>query len=104
MEQLFGPALAGLALLAVSTAAGIPMIRKIVMVREAKHELREGSAGFLRTIAGWSVVAIWVLVTWFFATIIGDWFMNGDLGGAVERSTRRLQIVFEIVISLMALN
>ncbi|WP_299686851.1 hypothetical protein [uncultured Tateyamaria sp.] len=104
MEHLIGPVLGGLALLAASTAFGIPMIRKIVTVREAKHELRAGSAGFLRSIAGWAVVVIWLLATWYVATIVGDWFATGDLGGAVERSMRRLQIVFEIVISLMALN
>ena len=104
MQQLIGPVLAGFALLAASTAIGIPMIRKMVMVREAKHELREGSAGFLRSIAGWAVVAIWVLGTWYVATIVGDWFMTGDLAGAVERSMRRLQVVFEIVIALMATN
>ena len=100
MEQLTGPALAGLALVVCATAIGIPMIRKLVMVHEARHELRHGSAGFLRNLAGWSVIGFWLLATWFAATIIGDWGQTGDLDGAIARSWLRLQIVLEIVAAL----
>lgn len=100
MEQLIGPVFAGLALMTLSTAIGIPMIRKTVMVHEAKHELRQGSAGFIRNLAGWSVIGFWLLATWFAATIIGDWGNTGDLDGAIARSWLRLQIVLEIAAAL----
>ncbi|MEO1779476.1 MAG: hypothetical protein AAFU63_11860 [Pseudomonadota bacterium] len=100
MEQLIAPVLFGIALLALSTAIGIPMIRKLVMVREARHELRQGSAGFLRSLAGWSVIGFWLLGTWFVATILGDWGYTGDLDGAIARSWLRLQIVLEIAAAL----
>ena len=100
MEHLIGPVFAGLALMALSTAFGIPMIRKMVMVHEARHELKHGSAGFLRNLAGWSVIGFWLLATWFAATVIGDWGATGDLDGAIARSWLRLQIILEIAAAL----
>ena len=100
MEQLIGPVLAGLALMALSTVIGIPMIHKMVIVYEAKHELRHGSAGFIRNLAGWSVIGFWLLATWFVATVIGDWGFYGDLDAAIARSWLRLQIVLEIAAAL----
>lgn len=94
------PILAALALLAFATALGmVPMI-KLIRVYEARHELRPGSAGRLRGLAGWSIIAFWLMSTWFCATVIGDWGVTGDLDGALDRSWLRLQILLEIAMAL----
>ena len=95
-----GPALAALLLLALSTGVGMAQVAKIIKVYEAKHELKQGSAGFIRSIAGWSLVAFWVMAVWFVATIIGDWWATDDLGGAVDRAWLRLRILLEIAAAL----
>ena len=95
------PALAAFALIAFGTLAGIPAVKKLITVYEAKHELKQGSTGWLRSIGGWSIIAFWLMSTWFMATIIGDWGATGDLKGAVERSWLRLRILLEIAIALM---
>lgn len=101
LPDLIYPAFAGLALFAVSTGIGVPMVRKLIQVQEARHELKQGSAGFLRSISGWSMIAIWLLSVWFLSTIVGDWGATGDLDGALARSWLRLRIVLEIAVALM---
>ena len=101
MTLLIAPYLAMLGLFAVSTLVGILPARKLIMVYEAKHELKRGSAGFLRTMAGWSVIAVWLLITWFLATIIGDWNASGDLDGAIARGWVRFQVIMEILIAIL---
>ncbi len=96
-----GPILATLILFTLSTAIGMVQVVKIIQVKEAKHELKQGSAGFLRGIAGWSIVALWIMAVWFCATIIGDWGATGDLDGAIARGWIRLEILIEIAIALM---
>lgn len=100
MLTIFPPILAGLALLAISTALGMVPVVKLIKVREAKHELKHGSAGFIRTISGWTMIAFWLMATWFFATIIGDWGVTGDLSGATDRAWLRLRILLEIAAAL----
>lgn len=95
-----GPYIAAVVLLALSTWLGVGRVVKIIQVYEAKHELRQGSAGFIRSISGWSMIAFWLMATWFFATIIGDWGASGDLEGAVERSMLRLRILLEIAAAI----
>ena len=95
-----GPLLATLALFALSTGVGMCQVAKIIQIREAKHELKQGSAGFLRSLSGWSVIFIWFGLVWFCATIIGDWGATGDLEGAIERGWVRLQILLEILAAL----
>lgn len=92
-----GPFLATLALFAVSTLVGMIQVVKIIQIREAKHELKQGSAGFLRSIGGWSAIFIWFGAVWFLATIFGDWGVSGDLGGAWDRGMVRLRILIEIL-------
>lgn len=99
--SLAAPALAALALIAFATLAGIPSVKKLISVYEAKHELRQGSTGWLRSIGGWSIIAFWLMSTWFIATIIGDWGASGDLEGAVDRSWLRLRVLLEIALALM---
>lgn len=73
---------------------------KIINVYEANHELKQGSAGWIKTISGWTLVVFWLLITWFLATIIGDWAASGDLEQAIDRSWMRLQIMLEIMAAL----
>lgn len=101
MTGLAAPALATVALLVIATAIGVPAMRKLIVVYEAKHELKHGSAGWLRSLRGWSMVAFWLMTTWFVATIFGDWAVNGDLGAAIDRGWLRLRILFEIAVALM---
>jgi len=89
-----------LVVFALGTAIGIAPVRKLITVRETKHEMRQGSAGFLRGMAGWIVIALWIAAVWFFGTIIGDWAATGDLAGAVERAQLRLWILLELLSAL----
>ncbi|MEO9682467.1 MAG: hypothetical protein ABJR46_18630 [Tateyamaria sp.] len=98
--SLFAPFLAALALAGVSTLVGMSSVKKLITVYEAKHELKQGSAGWIRSIAGWSMIAFWLMTTWFLATIIGDWGVTGDLDGAINRSWLRLRVLLEIASAL----
>lgn len=91
------PILAALLLFVGSTALGIAPVRKLIVVQEARHELRQGSAGFFRSLAGWSWIVIWLALTWFLATIIGDWADTDDLEGAIARGGLRLRVLLEIL-------
>ncbi|WP_420011460.1 hypothetical protein [Tateyamaria sp.] len=73
----------------------------MITVYEAKHELKQGSAGWLRSIGGWSIIAFWLMTTWFVATVIGDWGATGDLEGAIDRSWLRLRVLLEIAVAIM---
>ncbi len=95
-----GPLVSGLVLFLLATVSGAGMMRKVVQVHEARHELKRGSAGFIRTIAGWSFVGFWGLAVWFCATVIGDWGTSGDLDGAMARSLLRLEILLHIAAAL----
>ena len=87
-----------LAVLAVlSAAVGVIPMRKLIQVQEAKHELKHGSAGFIRTTSGWFVIVLWLAFSWFGATVLGDWWATGDLEGAIDRGLIRLQILLEIL-------
>ena len=76
-------------------------MRKLIQIREAKHELKQGSAGYLRSISGWFFVGAWLLITWFCATITGDWWATQDLEGALVRSGHRLRIIIEVLAALL---
>ena len=94
------PLIAAGLLFAVSTVIGMANVVKIITIYEAKHELKQGSAGWIRSISGWTLVVFWLLITWFLATIIGDWYISGDLEQAIDRSALRLQIMLEIMAAL----
>lgn len=100
LTTLLAPYLFALVLLAMATLLGILPVRKLIQVREAKHELKHGSAGFLRTMSGWVVIALWIMATWFFATILGDWATYGNLEDALDRAVLRLYILLEIAAAL----
>lgn len=87
-------------LFVASSAIGITSVKKMIQVREAKHELKQGSAGFLRSVAGWSFIAFWAMATWFISTVLGDWQMSGDVEGALERGALRFRILVEIAMAL----
>ncbi|MDB4198254.1 hypothetical protein N9777_08345 [Ascidiaceihabitans sp.] len=86
MAPLTSPFLAAVVLLIAATFVGMLPVLKLIKVYEGHHELKQGSAGWIRRIAGWSMIAFWLMTTWFLATIIGDWGVSGDLQGAVDRS------------------
>ncbi len=94
--------LAGAALLAFATAFGMWPTRKLLERIEARHDLRIGSASRLRMMAGWSVIALWLIATWFCATIIGDWAVTSDLDGALARSGKRLEVVLRVAVAIMS--
>ena len=100
MLPFTSPFLAAVVLLVGATFVGMAPVVKLIKVYEAHHELKQGSAGWLRTIGGWSMVAFWLMTTWFLATIVGDWGATGDLSGAVDRSWLRLRILLEIAAAL----
>jgi len=74
--------------------------KKLIQVREAKHELKHGTLGFAQTMSGWIIIVLWLAVTWFFATITGDWWATGDLEGAIVRSGKRLEVLLKILAAL----
>lgn len=86
--------------LLISSTVGIRPVRKLIEVREAKHELKHGSAGFIRTTSGWFVIVLWLAASWFVASVLGDWWATGDLEGAIDRGWLRLQVLFEILAAL----
>jgi len=94
------PLIAALGLLVLSTIIGMPAVIKLIRVREATHELRRGSAGAIRAISGWALIAFWLMATWFCATVLGDWHVSDDLAGAIDRSWLRLRILLEIAAAL----
>ena len=95
---LSAPILLSIAVLfAAMTAIGMSQVRRLIRISEARHELKHGSASFLRMLSGWSVIAIWIGATWFFATIIGDWAVTADLAGAIDRGMFRLYVLLEIL-------
>ncbi|MFG5382028.1 hypothetical protein [Yoonia sp. R2-816] len=98
--DLLLPYIFGLILLAAATLVGIYPVTKLIQIYEGKHELKQGSAGWLRTVSGWSMIAFWIMTTWFLATILGDWSSSGDLEGAINRSWLRLRILLEIAAAL----
>ena len=100
MPSLISPLLAAVVLFVGATIIGMAPVVKLIKVYEAHHELKRGSAGWLRTIAGWSMIAFWLMITWFLATIVGDWAVSGDLSGAVDRSWLRLRILLEITAAI----
>ncbi|MEL6608392.1 MAG: hypothetical protein AAFO93_05725 [Pseudomonadota bacterium] len=83
--------------LAFATVLGIAPTRKLIEIQEAKHELKQGSAGWLRTLAGWSLVIFWLAAVWFAGTVIGDWGRSGDIDFAMGRAMQRLAILIEIL-------
>lgn len=102
MEFFISPQFANLViLLALSSAAGVLGVRKLITVQEARHELKQGSASYLRAIGRWLAVALWLGGTIWVASILGDWHVTGDAEGAWLRGFRRLEILL-IVLQAMS--
>lgn len=92
---------AGLTVVGLSLI-GIYPARKFFQVIEAKGEMRAQSPSLLRSIRGWSIVAIWVVLTAYSGSFFGDWIKTGDLDGATERLIARGRIVIEVVAMIAA--
>ena len=100
MTPLTSPLLAALVLMIAATFVRMLPGVKLSRVYEGHHELKQGSAGWIRTVTGWSIIVFWLMTTWFVTTIIGDWGVSGDLQGAVDRSWLRVRILIEIAAAL----
>lgn len=94
------PFLFGFGLFVLATALGVLPVRKLIQIREAKHELRRGSSGFILSVSGWAFVAFWIMGVWFAATVLGDWATHGDLSAAMDRAALRARILLEIAMAL----
>ena len=46
----------GLGLFVISSLLGVIAVRRLIMIAEAKHELKVGSATYLRIISRWFLV------------------------------------------------
>lgn len=86
--------------LALGAIMGVVPTRRLITIREAKHELKQGSASRLREMGGWVFAAMWLLVLWFVGSVVGDWIRLGDLDAALTRSELRLRIVADILLAL----
>lgn len=94
------PLISGFMFLGLAVATGIYPAQKLIRVIEAKSEMQENSAGRLRAVGGWSVVAIWAILTAFAGSFIGDWIYTGDLDGATARAGSRLELLVYILMAL----
>ena len=100
-DTFWPPALAGLGIWAAGAFFGmIPMVR-IIRMAEAWHELKRGSAGFLRAMGGVSLIVIWLVSLWFAGSVLGDWQVMGDLELALEASALRLRILIEVLLTVL---
>lgn len=95
-----GPLLAMIVLIGLAAGIGTQPMKKLIQMHEARHELKHGSAGFIRTMSGWFIIVLWLAATWFFASILGDWWAFGDIGAAIERSLLRLELLLHILAAL----
>ncbi|MGB5865824.1 MAG: hypothetical protein WBG95_16165 [Sulfitobacter sp.] len=98
--MLLNPLIAGLILFVLFAVVGMIPMRRLIALHEAQHELRHGSASWIREVAGWTSIVLWLMLVWFVSTIIGDWAVSGDLDGAIARSWLRLRILLEIASAL----
>lgn len=94
------PLIWGSVLLVIFTSTGMLSVRKIIHMIESSSEMREESPGLLRAIGGWSMVAIWAVLTLFAGSFIGDWAYTGDLDAALARAASRLEILIHILIAI----
>ncbi|MEM7508566.1 MAG: hypothetical protein AAF415_17685 [Pseudomonadota bacterium] len=100
MLDSLAPIVATALLICIAASLGTYPVKKLIQIREAKRELNRGSSGYILTISGWIIIAIWLIATWFFATITGDWWATGDLDGAIERSARRLELILRLLVAI----
>ncbi|MDJ0628899.1 MAG: hypothetical protein QNJ44_11615 [Rhodobacter sp.] len=101
MSDLYAALLAGFVVCLASTLLGARAVRKWIEVYEARREMRAGSPGRMRMIRGWSAIAVWIGVTWFLGSVLGDWGSTGDLDSALERSGARLYVVAELLMAFV---
>ncbi|MEO1732258.1 MAG: hypothetical protein AAFR45_01315 [Pseudomonadota bacterium] len=99
-----GPIGTAAVVIALGACLGLWPVRKLVLMHEARNELRIGSAGYLRRFAGWSIVGLWAAAIWFCGTIIGDWYMTNDLTGAVARAEFRFRVLLQVLAAMADSN
>ena len=94
------PLLLMIPLFFVTTLIGVASVKKMISMYEARHELKQGSAGFLRSMSGWIIIVIWALLSIWAASFLGDWHTTGDLNGATDRAVIKLHIILEILAAM----
>lgn len=82
-----------------STYLGLIPMHRMIQRREAQHELRSGSASYLRRTGGLLMVAAWLATLFFAATILGDWGFTGDLDAALGRAGERVALMVRLAAS-----
>ncbi len=95
------PYIAGVAVVAVFALLGVYPVRKFFEVMEARNEMLDQSPSFLRRMRGWSMIAVWTVLTAFAGSFIGDWSKSGDPQGAAERAWVRAEYVLYILTVIM---
>lgn len=100
IPEAFLPYLSVIVLFAAATIFGMQPIHKIIEMREARHELKQGSAGWIRSLSGWSFVAFWIVGTGAFAGFLADWAQKGDLSMAIAQSGNPLNILSDIAATI----
>ena len=86
-------------LFAFSTYLGLIPVHRMIQRREARHELRLGSASYLRRMGGLLFVFVWIITVVFLSTILGDWGTTGDLEAALDRASLRLGLLLRFAAS-----
>ena len=102
MDITLLPLLLCLPLIGASALIGLPMVKKLIDVKEARHELKRDSTSYIIGVAGWSVTAFWLMAKWYLATILGDWMVTDDLPSAIDRALTRLWVLLQIAAELAA--
>lgn len=95
------PLIAGALIVTVLAGLGVFPARKYFQITEARSEMREGSTSKLRAVRGWSMIAVWAVLTMFAGSFVGDWAKSGDFDGAAGRALDRAEFVLQIVAMIM---
>ena len=87
-------------LFSFSTYLGLIPVHRMIQRREAQHELRWGSASYVRRMGGLFIIFVWVITVIFLSMIIGDWGVTGDLDAALDRAGLRIGLLIKMAASL----
>ncbi|MEM6897589.1 MAG: hypothetical protein AAF576_09410 [Pseudomonadota bacterium] len=91
-----GLGLATVAAIALGAASGLWPTRRLITIREAQRELRQGSSSWLREITGWSVILFWLGILVYTGTVLGEWAATGSFIAAMNRVLATISLILEI--------
>ena len=92
------------ALFGLSTYFRLLPVHRMIQRREAHHELRSGSASYLRRMGDAILFVTWIIVVLCLSSILGDWAVTGDLDAAMDRAGRRAAVLFKLAASNVGLR